>query len=47
MNASRTPTPVISAAGWTPITEDGVLAGARDSHIHRGRQALVNVVCAR
>jgi acetolactate synthase-1/2/3 large subunit len=40
MNASRTRTPVIFTAGRTPITEDGALAGARDTHIHWAQEAF-------
>jgi acetolactate synthase-1/2/3 large subunit len=40
MNAARTHTPVIFTAGRTPITEDGGLRGARDTHIHWAQEAF-------
>ena len=40
INASRTQVPVLFTAGRTPITEDGALAGARDTHIHWAQEAF-------
>jgi len=40
INAARTETPVIFTAGRTPITEDGGLRGARDTHIHWAQEAF-------
>ena len=40
MNAARTRTPVIFTAGRTPVTEDGSLLGARDTHIHWAQEAF-------
>jgi acetolactate synthase-1/2/3 large subunit len=40
INASRTQVPVLFTAGRTPITEDGGLAGARDTHIHWAQEAF-------
>jgi acetolactate synthase-1/2/3 large subunit len=40
INAARGRTPVIFSAGRTPITEDGVLRGARDTHIHWAQEAF-------
>ncbi len=40
INASRTNTPVLFSAGRTPITEDGTLRGARDTHIHWAQEAF-------
>jgi acetolactate synthase-1/2/3 large subunit len=40
MNAARTQTPVLFTAGRTPITEDGTLRGARDTHIHWAQEAF-------
>lgn len=40
INAARTQTPVIFTAGRTPITEDGALRGARDTHIHWAQEAF-------
>jgi acetolactate synthase I/II/III large subunit len=40
INASRAQTPVIFSAGRTPITEDGALRGARDTHIHWAQEAF-------
>ena len=39
INAARTQVPVLFTAGRTPITEDGSLAGARDTHIHWAQEA--------
>jgi len=40
INASRTNTPVIFTAGRTPITEDTILPGGRDTHIHWAQEAF-------
>jgi len=40
INAARTHTPVIFTAGRTPVTEDGGLRGARDTHIHWAQEAF-------
>ncbi|HEV8306092.1 MAG TPA: thiamine pyrophosphate-requiring protein [Methylomirabilota bacterium] len=40
INAARTQTPVLFTAGRTPITEDGGLRGARDTHIHWAQEAF-------
>ena len=40
INAARTNTPVIFSAGRTPITEDGGLRGARDTHIHWAQESF-------
>jgi acetolactate synthase-1/2/3 large subunit len=40
INAARGQTPVIFTAGRTPITEDGGLKGARDTHIHWAQEAF-------
>jgi acetolactate synthase-1/2/3 large subunit len=40
INAARSQTPVIFSAGRTPITEDGALRGARDTHIHWAQEAF-------
>jgi acetolactate synthase-1/2/3 large subunit len=40
INASRTNTPILFSAGRTPITEDGALRGARDTHIHWAQEAF-------
>ncbi len=38
INAARMHAPVILTAGRTPITDDGSLLGARDTHIHWGQE---------
>jgi acetolactate synthase-1/2/3 large subunit len=38
INAARMHTPVLFTAGRTPVTEDGSLPGARDTHIHWGQE---------
>jgi acetolactate synthase-1/2/3 large subunit len=40
INASRTQVPILFTAGRTPITEEGSLAGARDTHIHWAQEAF-------
>ena len=40
INASRTQVPVLFTAGRTPITEDGGLPGARDTHIHWAQESF-------
>jgi acetolactate synthase-1/2/3 large subunit len=40
INAARTQTPVLFTAGRTPVTEDGGLRGARDTHIHWAQEAF-------
>ncbi|HEY7139970.1 MAG TPA: thiamine pyrophosphate-requiring protein [Methylomirabilota bacterium] len=40
VNASRTQVPVLFTAGRTPITDDGSLAGARDTHIHWAQESF-------
>jgi acetolactate synthase-1/2/3 large subunit len=40
INASRTQVPILFTAGRTPITEDGTLPGARDTHIHWAQEAF-------
>jgi acetolactate synthase-1/2/3 large subunit len=40
INAARTNTPVIFSAGRTPVTEDGSVRGARDTHIHWAQEAF-------
>jgi len=40
INASRTQVPILFTAGRTPITEDGALPGARDTHIHWAQEAF-------
>ncbi len=40
INASRTQVPVLFTAGRTPITEEGGLPGARDTHIHWAQEAF-------
>jgi acetolactate synthase-1/2/3 large subunit len=40
VNASRTQVPILFTAGRTPITEDGALHGARDTHIHWAQEAF-------
>lgn len=40
INAARMHTPVIFTAGRTPVTEDGSLPGARDTHIHWGQEVF-------
>ncbi|MBI3455230.1 MAG: thiamine pyrophosphate-requiring protein [Candidatus Rokubacteria bacterium] len=40
INAARTQTPVLFTAGRTPITEEGGLRGARDTHIHWAQEAF-------
>jgi len=40
INASRTQVPVLFTAGRTPITEEGGLTGARDTHIHWAQEAF-------
>jgi acetolactate synthase-1/2/3 large subunit len=40
INAARTHTPVILTAGRTPITEEGDLKGARDTHIHWAQESF-------
>jgi acetolactate synthase-1/2/3 large subunit len=39
MNAARSRTPVLFTAGRTPLTEDGSVLGARDTHIHWAQEA--------
>jgi acetolactate synthase-1/2/3 large subunit len=38
INAARMHTAVLFTAGRTPVTEDGSLAGGRDTHIHWGQE---------
>jgi acetolactate synthase-1/2/3 large subunit len=40
INAARTQVPVLFTAGRTPITEEGGLQGARDTHIHWAQEAF-------
>jgi acetolactate synthase-1/2/3 large subunit len=40
INAARSHAPVIFSAGRTPVTEDGALPGARDTHIHWGQEVF-------
>ncbi|HWC02185.1 MAG TPA: thiamine pyrophosphate-requiring protein [Methylomirabilota bacterium] len=40
INAARTQVPILFSAGRTPITEEGGLAGARDTHIHWAQEAF-------
>jgi acetolactate synthase-1/2/3 large subunit len=40
VNAARTHTPVLFTAGRTPVTEDGALRGARDTHIHWAQESF-------
>ena len=40
INASRTQVPVLFTAGRTPITEEGGLPGARDTHIHWAQESF-------
>jgi acetolactate synthase-1/2/3 large subunit len=40
INASRTQVPVLFTAGRTPITEEGGLTGARDTHIHWAQESF-------
>ena len=40
INAARTQVPVLFTAGRTPITEEGGLPGARDTHIHWAQEAF-------
>jgi acetolactate synthase-1/2/3 large subunit len=40
INAARTATPLLFTAGRTPVTEDGALRGARDTHIHWAQEAF-------
>ena len=40
INASRTHVPVLFTAGRTPITEEGGLSGARDTHIHWAQESF-------
>jgi acetolactate synthase-1/2/3 large subunit len=40
VNASRTQVPILFTAGRTPITEDGILHGARDTHIHWAQESF-------
>ncbi len=40
INASRTQVPVLFTAGRTPITDEGGLPGARDTHIHWAQEAF-------
>ena len=40
INAARAQVPVLFTAGRTPITEDGALKGARDTHIHWAQEAF-------
>jgi acetolactate synthase I/II/III large subunit len=40
INAARTQVPVLFTAGRTPITEEGGLTGARDTHIHWAQESF-------
>jgi acetolactate synthase-1/2/3 large subunit len=40
VNAARTQVPVLFTAGRTPITEEGGLTGARDTHIHWAQESF-------
>jgi acetolactate synthase-1/2/3 large subunit len=40
INAARTQVPILFTAGRTPITDDGALPGARDTHIHWAQEAF-------
>lgn len=40
INAARSRVPVLFTAGRTPVTEDGTLRGARDTHIHWAQEAF-------
>jgi acetolactate synthase-1/2/3 large subunit len=40
INAARTQVPILFTAGRTPITEEGGLAGARDTHIHWAQESF-------